>query len=115
VEVLVLGQVRRLLASPELVARAITAVRQENSTAEDIELEEGDVIEALGALRPVWDELYPAEQARILQLLIERIDVAPDGISVRLHAAGLRSLVVELADQEAPALAASEALLEAAE
>jgi site-specific DNA recombinase len=115
VEGLVLGQVRRLLASPELVARTITAVRRENGAAEDTELEEGDVIEALGALDPVWDELYPAEQARILRLLIERIDVAPDGISVTLHAAGIRSLVTELADQEAPALAASEPLLEAAE
>ena len=115
VEGLVLGQVRRLLASPELVARTITAVRRENGAAEDAELEEGDVIEALGALEPVWDELYPAEQARILRLLIERIDVAPDGISVTLHAAGIRSLVAELADQEAPALAASEPLLEAAE
>jgi hypothetical protein len=74
-----------------------------------------DVIEALGALEPVWDELYPAEQARILRLLIERIDVAPDGISVTLHAAGIGSLVAELADQDAPALAASEPLLEAPE
>jgi site-specific DNA recombinase len=115
VEGLVLGQVRRLLASPELVARTITAVRRENGAADATELEEGDIIEALGALEPVWDELYPAEQARILRLLIERIDVAPDGISVTLHAAGLRSLVAELADQEAPALAASEPILEAAE
>jgi hypothetical protein len=58
---------------------------------------------------------YPAEQARIPRLLIERIDVAPDGISVTLHAAGIRSLVAELGDQEAPPLAASEPLLEAAE
>jgi DNA invertase Pin-like site-specific DNA recombinase len=115
VEGLVLGQVRRLLASPELVARTITEARRENSAAEDIELVEGDVIDALGALAPVWDELYPAEQARILRLLIERIDVAFDGISVTLHAAGIRSLVAELADQDAPALAGSEPLLEAAE
>ena len=108
VEVLVLGQVRRLLASPELVARTITAVRREKGAAEGAVLGEGEVIEALGALEPVWDELYPAEQARILQLLIERIDVAPDGISVTLHAAGIRSLVAELADQDAPAPAASE-------
>jgi hypothetical protein len=27
-----------------------------------------------------------------MRLLIERIDVAPDGISVTLHAAGIRSL-----------------------
>jgi site-specific DNA recombinase len=115
VEGLVLGQVRRLLASPEVIARTITAVSRENGAAEDAQLKEGEVIEALGALEPVWDELYPAEQARIMRLLIEGIDVAPDGISVTLHAAGIRSLVAELADRETPALAASEPLLEAAE
>jgi len=115
VEGLVLGQVRRLLASPELVARTITAVQRENGSAEDILVDENEVIDAIGALEPVWDELYPAEQARILRLLIDRIDVAPDGISVTLHAAGIRSLVAELAHQETPALAASEPLLEAAE
>jgi hypothetical protein len=52
VEGLVLGQVRKLIASPELVARTITAVRQENGAAEDTGLEEGDVIEAIGALEP---------------------------------------------------------------
>ena len=115
VEGLVLGQVRRLLASPELVARTITAVQRENGAAHAPLLDESEVIEALGALVPIWDELYPAEQARILRLLIERIDVAPDGISVTLHAAGIRGLVAELAGQEAPDLAAPEPLLEAAE
>ena len=51
-----LGQVRRLLASPELVARTINAVRRENGGAEDAALEEGELIEAIGALEPVWDE-----------------------------------------------------------
>jgi site-specific DNA recombinase len=116
VEGLVLGQARRLLASPELVARTVTAVRQDNGVAEDSQLDEGEVIEALGALEPVWDELYPAEQARLLRLLIERIDVAPDGISVTLHAAGIRSLVTELAGAEAAAPEPrDEPLLEAAE
>ena len=26
-------------------------------------------------LDPLWDELFPAEQARIVQLLVERVDV----------------------------------------
>jgi hypothetical protein len=42
--------------------------------------------------------------------LIERIDVAPDGISVTLHAAGIRSLVAELTGDGA----AEGAMLEAA-
>ena len=49
-----------------------------------------------GALEPVWDELYPAEQARILRLLIERIDVQEDALEVRIRAEGLASLVGEL-------------------
>ena len=111
VEGLVLGQVRRLLASPELVARTIAAVRQEDKAVGDSMLEEAEVIEALSALEPVWEELYPAEQTRILRLLIERIDVAPDGISVTLHAAGIRSLIAELADEDV----AAGTILEAAE
>jgi len=86
----------------------------ERSVLPTPDLELCSLIEALGALEPVWDELYLAEQARILRLLIERIDVAPDRISGTLHAAGIRSLVADLADQEAPALAASEPVLEAA-
>jgi hypothetical protein len=116
VEGLVLGQVRRLLASPELVARTITAVRRENGAAEDTQPEEGEVIEALAALEPVWDELYPAEQARILRLLIERIEVAPDGVSVTLHVAGIRSLVAELTSEQAAAPEPSPAaMMEAAD
>jgi site-specific DNA recombinase len=104
VEGLVL-HVRRMLRSPEVVARTITAVRTGNGAAEDAlrSPEEREVIEALEALEPVWDELYPAEQARILRPLIERIDAAPDGISATLHAAGIRSLVAELASEEAAA------------
>jgi hypothetical protein len=49
--------------------------------------------------------------ARILRLLVERIDVAPDGISVTLYAAGIRSLVAELTGEGA----AEGTLLEAAE
>ena len=49
------------------------------------------------------------------KLILLPIDVAPDGISITLHAAGIYSLVAELAGHEALALAASEPLLEAAE
>jgi hypothetical protein len=50
------------------------------------------------------------------QRMIERIDVAPDGISVKLHAAGIRSLVTELAGAEAAAPEPGhEPVLEAAE
>ena len=52
--------------------------------------------EALHELDPVWDELFPAEQAHIIQLLVERVDVAEGGISIRLRTEGLTSLVQDL-------------------
>ena len=51
-------------------------------------LNEADVREALERLDPLWDELFPAEQARIVQLLVERVDVATDGADIRLRTRG---------------------------
>ena len=53
--------------------------------------------EALSQLDPLWDELFPAEQARIVQLLVERVDVRTDGVEVRLRPNGLAGLVREAA------------------
>jgi hypothetical protein len=47
----------------------------------------------------VWNELFPAEQARVVQLLVERIDVQKDALEVRIRAEGLASLVGELRQQ----------------
>jgi site-specific DNA recombinase len=47
----------------------------------------------------VWNELFPAEQARIVQLLVERVDVQEDAREVRIRAEGLTSLVGELRQQ----------------
>jgi site-specific DNA recombinase len=71
------------------------------SAREQIEgLTEASVREALERLDPLWDELFPAEQTRIVQLLVERINVDVDGIDVRLRVDGLTSLVGDLADAE---------------
>ncbi len=65
-------------------------------------LAERDVIDALERLGPVWEELFPAEQTRIVQLLVERGEVQPDGIELRLRSDGLRSLVAEITSETAP-------------
>jgi hypothetical protein len=45
---------------------------------------------------PIWNELFPAEQARIVELLVERVDLQPDAIDLRLRIEGLTSLLNEL-------------------
>ena len=52
--------------------------------------------EALERLDPLWNELFPAEQARIVQLLVERIDIGMGGADIRLRTQGLTSLVADL-------------------
>jgi site-specific DNA recombinase len=45
------------------------------------------------------DQLFPAEQERIVQLLVERVNVQEEALEVRIRAEGLASLVAELRQQ----------------
>ncbi|MBM3952654.1 MAG: recombinase family protein [Rhodospirillales bacterium] len=92
IEAAVVSQLRGLLRAPEIVVGTWRAAR-----AEIDGLAESEVREALERLDPLWDELFPAEQARIVQLLVKRVDVAPDGIDIRLRVDGLATLVRDLA------------------
>lgn len=91
IEAAVLGQVRGLLRAPEIIVRTWRAARDCMGN-----ITEAEVRDALHQLDPVWEELFPAEQARILLLLVERVDVDENGISIRLRTDGLTSLVQDL-------------------
>ncbi|MDG4591490.1 MAG: recombinase family protein [Defluviicoccus sp.] len=90
-EAAVVDQLRGLLRSPEIIVGTWRSARPE---IED--LSETEVCEALLNLDPIWDELFPAEQARILQLLVERVDVHPDRLDLQLRVDGLQTLVADL-------------------
>jgi site-specific DNA recombinase len=51
---------------------------------------------ALERLDPLWNELFPAEQARVIQLLVNRVDVRSDGVDIQLRTEGLANLTLEL-------------------
>lgn len=91
IEGAVVDQLRGLLRSPEIVVGTWRV-----ACAEVDELTEEEVRETLEAVDPLWDELFPAEQARIIQLLVERIDVGNDGVDIRLRVDGLNHLVSEM-------------------
>jgi site-specific DNA recombinase len=59
-------------------------------------LAESEVRDAPLEFEPIWNELFPVEQARIVKLLVERIDLQPDSINLHLHTEGLASLCGEL-------------------
>jgi DNA invertase Pin-like site-specific DNA recombinase len=91
IESAVIEQVRGLLRAPEITVRTWRVARQSLDG-----ITENDVRTALERLDPLWDELFPAEQARIVQLLVERVDVSPDGADIRLRTEGLTNLVADL-------------------
>ena len=59
-------------------------------------LAEDEVREALAVLDVLWRELFPAEQARIIQLLIERVDIGTEGLKLRFRDKGLAQMVTEV-------------------
>ena len=91
VEAAVIGQLRALLRAPEMVVRVWRA-----AWLEDEWIDEREVVEALQRLDPLWDQLFPAEQARIVQLLVERVVVRLDGLEISLRVEGLASIVEDL-------------------
>ena len=90
IESAVVDQLRGLLRTPEIIVGTWRAAKSMG------DISEAEVREALQRLDPLWDELFPAEQARIVQLLVERVDVSPDGADIRLRTEGLTNLVADL-------------------
>jgi site-specific DNA recombinase len=91
IEAAVIDQLRAVFRQPEIVAGTWKAAR---AHADDIT--EADARAALQQLDPLWDELFPAEQARIVALLVERVDIGTDGLNVRLRVDGLSGLAREM-------------------
>lgn len=96
IERIVLDQIRTLLQSPEVVVQTWRAARKQRQ-----EVTENDVRAALREFEDLWNELFPAEQARIVQQLVERIDLKPDALDITLKVEGLTSLCAELGAQPA--------------
>jgi site-specific DNA recombinase len=74
IEKIVVDQVRILLLSPEIIVQTWRSARKSIKG-----LTESQVRKTLQEFDPLWNELFPAEQARIVQLLVERVDVRPTG------------------------------------
>ncbi len=96
IEAAVIAQVRTILRSPEVIARTWRAA---NGDGEKVA--ERDIVDALQQLDPLWEQLFPAEQARIVRLLVKRVETGEDGIEIHLRCNGLESLAEELRRRDA--------------
>jgi site-specific DNA recombinase len=87
----VLDQLRNILRAPNLLSDLVPQAKKLDPT-----LDEAKVIVAMTRLDLIWDQLFPAEQTRIVKLLIERVIVSPSDLEVRLRGNGIEQLVQEL-------------------
>ncbi|MEM7677147.1 MAG: recombinase family protein, partial [Myxococcota bacterium] len=95
-EAAVIEQLRAVFRQPEIVAGTWKAARAHAPDAAGTTITEADARAALQQLDPLWDELFPAEQARIVALLVERVDIGTDGLNVRLRIDVLSGLAREM-------------------
>jgi len=97
IEQAVIGQVRVLFRSPEMIAQTYLAAKHLASEEEpDLMPTQWEVIDALKNFDAVWEGLNPAEQRRIVGCLVERVTVSVDGLDVRLRTDGIHSLLSSL-------------------
>jgi site-specific DNA recombinase len=91
IEAVVLSQVKAMVQTPEIIVATWRAAK-----ASITGLTERQVRDELGRFDEIWWELFPAEQARIVQLLVERVDVSETGADITLRVDGLASLMQDL-------------------
>lgn len=91
VEAAVMQQVRALMRTPEVAAQAAAALKANN-----LETDGNDVVAALANFDTLWETLFPAEQARIARLLVQRVTVSQQGLTVDLRTAGLSSVIRDM-------------------
>jgi site-specific DNA recombinase len=70
----------------------------------DPNLDEAQITVAMTQVDRVWEQLFPAEQQRLVRLLVERVIVTPTNLELRLRPGGVGSLAAD-ARQVAEAVA----------
>jgi hypothetical protein len=94
----VLDQLRNILRAPNLLSDLVPQAKKLDPTRD-----EAKVTVAMTRLDLIWDQLFPAEQTRIVKMLIEKVIVSPSDLEVRLRANGIEQLVQELQADRASA------------
>lgn len=88
-EAAVITEIRQVLRTPESTAQVIAALDRED-------ISEADAIAGLQQFPQLWEQLFPSEQARIIQLLVRRVTVMADGLVIDLRTDGIAGVMRDL-------------------
>jgi DNA invertase Pin-like site-specific DNA recombinase len=90
VERSLIEEVLKVIKSPEVVINLNRLAEQRKDLRKD------DLMLALKNLNEAWSYLYQAEQAKIVKILVERVEIKEKGIKLDLNLDGFDNLFVEL-------------------
>ena len=79
IERAVLTQVHQVLQAPEMI---IAVWQVGMASQERAAMDEPSIVVAMRQISAVWEHLFPAEQNRIMRLLIERVQLRDDGMDI---------------------------------
>ena len=96
IEEAVIGELRSLLRTPEIATHALQALRRDAA-----KISEAEVVAALSGFDDLWRALFPAEQTRIIQLLVRRATVTEAGLVLDLRSEGIPGLIREMLQRSA--------------
>jgi site-specific DNA recombinase len=84
-----------------LVEGRVLKVREQIHAIHRRLLDEDEAAQALSVFDPVWEALTPAEQARVIGLLVRQVyyDGSRGKVSIQFHPTGIKTLADELADR----------------
>ena len=85
----VITEIRRVLRTPEATAQVIAKLDRDD-------IPEAHAIAALQQFSKLWAQLFPAEQARIIQLLLRRVTVTAEGLIIDLRTDGITGVMRDL-------------------
>lgn len=91
IETAVISRIKAMLRSPEVIVATWRGAKRTISG-----LTERQVRDELFRFDDLWSELFPAEQAKIVQLLVDRIDLTENGADIKFRLEGLASVVEDL-------------------
>jgi len=95
------GRMAELETNAATLATRLAEVDRECEALDQSILDPNDLTKALGLFDPIWDVLFPAEQARIIELLIREIEYNGKSMSlaVTFHPVGIKALAGEVAKE----------------
>ena len=91
VEAAVVTELRRVMRAPSITAQVIAHLAREGHA-----FAEADVISALQTFEDVWGQLFPAEQTRIVQLLVRRVTVTSEGLVIDVRTDGVSGVMRDM-------------------